>query len=48
MLTQMTDEDWEVALAAFDAAQSSRCSPPAGCLEHRTEPLDDETSLATG
>ena len=30
MLTQMTEEDCEVALAAFDAAQSSRCSPPAG------------------
>jgi hypothetical protein len=30
MLTQMINEQWEVALAAFDAAQSSRCSPPAG------------------
>jgi hypothetical protein len=27
MLTQMTDEDSEVALAAFDVAQSSRDEP---------------------
>jgi transposase len=27
MLTQMTDEDWEIVLTVFDAAQSSRGEP---------------------
>jgi hypothetical protein len=45
MLTQMADEDWEVALAAFDGPAGVH--RPPGCLEHRLEQLDDETSLAT-
>jgi hypothetical protein len=33
MLTQMLNEQWEVALAAFDAAQSSQGEPsPPGEL----------------